>query len=232
MFWRLTCPDTQPGVNTESRPEYEDVTCPAKEGHSRNGRRLSHPAIVLSPARAVRDFTWVWGSETLISQRVLDLFEKHRITGFQAKPVKTVYPRGIKATPPTMFELVLTGWGGVAAPAAGVTLSDWCPACGLTEYHIARPGLLINPATWDGSDLFMVWPLPKFIFATERLANILRQEKISGVNLIPASKVTMQTGIAAPGPLTRWMSEDRARELSKQFGNQGAGLVWKPVSAN
>lgn len=232
MFWHLTCPDTQPGVGTESRPEYEEVRCSAKEGHSRNGRQLTHPAIVLAPVRAVRDFTYVWGSETLISRRVLNLFEAHRITGFEAKPVKTVYPKRIKGTPPPMYELVLTGWGGVAAPAAGVTLSDWCPACGHAQYRIARPGSLINPATWDGSDLFMVWPLPKYIFASNRVANILRQEKVTGIDLIPASEISMFWPIASPGPLTRWMPKDRARELSKQFGNRGTDLVWRPASAD
>jgi hypothetical protein len=39
---------------------------------------------------------------------------------------------------------------------------------------------LIDPAAWDGSDLFIVWPLPLFRFAGERLANILREEKLPG----------------------------------------------------
>jgi hypothetical protein len=34
------------------------------------------------------------------------------------------------------------------------------------------------------SDLFIVWPLPKFLFASDRLAGILRQERVSGLDII------------------------------------------------
>lgn len=146
-------------------------------------------------------------------------FQKHRVTGFDVRPAKTAYPKGIKARPPELFELVVTGWGGWGAPAAGVTLAWSCSACGDKDYRIAEPSRLIDPAAWDGSDLFIVWPLPNFRFASSRLAGILRSEKILGVQLIPASKITVKRGAkVSPGPIAYSMPEERARELSRRFG--------------
>jgi hypothetical protein len=107
----------------------------------------------------------------------------------------------------------------LAAPAAGVTLACSCSACGAKDYLIAEPSRLINPAAWDGSDLFIVWPLPGYRFASNRLATILRQEKISGVELIPARKIPLERGDKlGPGSIKYCMPEDRARELSRRFG--------------
>jgi hypothetical protein len=94
-----------------------------------------------------------------------------------------------------------------------------CPACGDTIYAIAEPSRLIDPATWDGSDFFIVWPLPGYRFASDRLANILRQEKVSGVELVPAPKLPTERGAhVGPATLTSCMPKDRARELSQRFG--------------
>jgi hypothetical protein len=94
-----------------------------------------------------------------------------------------------------------------------------CPACGDKIYTIAEPSRLIDPAAWDGSDLFIVWPLPGYRFASDRLATILRQEKVSGVELVPAPKLPTERGArVAPATLTACMPKDRARELSQRFG--------------
>jgi hypothetical protein len=65
----------------------------------------------------------------------------------------------------------------------------------------------------------MVWPLPRFRFASDRLANILRQEKVSGVKLIPAAEIRIERGgMLTPGQLTSHMPPERARELNERFG--------------
>jgi hypothetical protein len=67
--------------------------------------------------------------------------------------------------------------------------------------------------------LFIVWPLPGYRFASDRLATILRQEKVSGVELAPAPKLPTERGArVAPATLTACMPKDRARELSQRFG--------------
>jgi hypothetical protein len=217
LFWLLEAPD-QHLAEQASDTKFERIICPADPGHQRAGKRLGNLSVVLDPL-GVRDFTWTWLSDILISPKVLNLFKKYRVTGFEAARAKTAYPEGIKDPPPDLFELVVTGWGGWAAPAAGVTLACSCSACGDKDYLIAEPSRLIDAAAWDGSDLFIVWPLPGYRFASSRLANILRQEKISGVELIPAIKIPVERGAkVAPSSITYCMPEDRARELGRRFG--------------
>jgi hypothetical protein len=216
-FWLLRSPAAQQRVEKDGA-DYEPVICPAREGHRRIGKRIGELSIVVPPS-GVKDFTWVWGRELLISQRVLHLFDQHHVTGFEVKPAKVSFSTASKTQPPDLFELVVSGWGGLAAPAAGASLVESCPACGFKQYAIAEPSLLIDPAAWDGSDLFFVWPLPGYRFASDRLAGILRQEGVSGLELIPAAEIPMKRGgTASPGSLARLMRESRARELEQRFG--------------
>ena len=216
-FWLLEAPENQPRAEIRDA-EYEQITCPTHEGHRRAGKRLGDLSVIVHPLGA-RDFTWIWGGRALISRRVLNLFDKYGVTGFEAKPVRVFYREAIKPPAPEMFQLLVTGWGGLAAPAAGVSLIEWCPACRYKRYAIAEPSRLIDPAAWDGSDLFIVWPLPGLIFASDRLADILRQERVSGLKLIPAPMIWVKKGgTASPGSLMRRMPERRARELDQRFG--------------
>jgi hypothetical protein len=218
LFWLLQEPASQRLAEQAPDRDYETIICPADAGHQRPGKRITSLSVIVHPS-ALRDFTWTWLSDTLIYRKVVDLFKKYRVTGFEAVPIKTSYPKRIKAPPPELFELVVTGWAGWAAQAAGVSLTRSCPACGMKKYVIAEPRRLIDPAAWDGSDIFMVWPLPKFRFVSSRLAAILRQEKISGVELIPARQIPIERGTqVSPASITYWMPEERARELGQQFG--------------
>jgi hypothetical protein len=198
---------------------FERVICPMNKGHSRPGKRIGTLSVSGSPTVVKKDFVWVWGPEVLVSQRMLDIFDKHRVTGFEVKPVKVSHRRKNQGQPPELFELVVVGWGGVAAAAAGPKLKYWCPGCQHKIYTIAEPSRLIDPAQWDGSDLFMVWPLPHHCFVSDRLADILRRAQVSGAKLIPAPEIPMKRGgSASPGYLRYSMPEDRARELDERFG--------------
>jgi hypothetical protein len=213
----LEAPRTQPLVEDTPDKKIERITCAAHEGHKRGGKRLGELSVIAHP-NGIKDFTWTWLSDVLVSPRVVDLFERHRVTGFEVKNARVFYPETIKAAPPEMLELVVTGWGGFAAPAAGVTLMEWCPTCERKRFAIAEPSRLIDPAAWDGSDLFIVWPLPRYLFASDRLASILRQERVSGIELIPAAQIPLKRGArVGPGALTSYMPEHRARELERRF---------------
>jgi hypothetical protein len=69
------------------------------------------------------------------------------------------------------------------------------------------------------SDLFIIWPLPRYHFASDRLASILRAESITGVKLVPAAKFPFEPGnVASPGLLQMWMPASRARVLGDRLG--------------
>jgi hypothetical protein len=60
----------------------------------------------------------------------------------------------------------------------------------LDDYTIrCQPGPLIDPGQWDGSDFFTIWPLPKCIFVSARVTDVIRAECYQGVKLVPADEV-------------------------------------------
>lgn len=101
----------------------------------------------------------------------------------------------------------------------GLVIRDEEIIDGLRRENLPKEFQTVDASAWDGSDLFIVWPLPGYRFASSRLANILRQEKISGAELIPAIKIPVERGAkVAPASITYCMPEDRARELGRRFG--------------
>ena len=217
-FWYLDAPHLRGLAQETLETEYETIVCPADPLHRHGGRRLSALCVEVDPSH-IRDFTWTWGNDALVTPRVLNSFERNYVTGFEARPIKISYSKPVKTWPPDLFELAFTGWGGFAAPSAGVSLAKACPACGHKTYTIAEPGRLIDPTAWDGSDLFIVWPLPGYRFASDRLVDILRQERVAGVKAFRASTISMRRGgTASPGPLIGVMPEGRARELEQRYG--------------
>jgi hypothetical protein len=218
-FWLLDRPDDQPYAQWVDR-SYKRITCPEAPGSLWSGRGIGGSTVRVDP-RGLKGFTWTSDHVPLISRKMLQLFAEQAVTGFEAKPIKVLFPEDIELSPPPdLYQLVVTGWGGLAAPAAGMSLIRSCSVCGLRNYSIEDPSQLIDPAAWDGSDLFFVWPFPQYFFASDRLADILRREKVSGLELIPAPDIRLKKGETVGGPrfLSDYMAADRARELDQRFG--------------
>ncbi len=217
-FWLLESPHNQKLAILAGDTQFEKVICPANEGHRRPGRRLGDLSVTVDPS-GIKDFTWTWSSDVLLSERVLDVFLKHRVTGYEIKPTVISFPKRNTEKPPAMFELIITGWAGMASSAAGLSVVKSCSACNSMTYTIAGPSRLIDPAAWDGSDLFIVWPLPRYPFLSDRLAKILREERMTGVKLVKATDIPFEPGNqATPGRLRDWMSDSRARALGRPLG--------------
>lgn len=160
----------------------DKVVCPVSDGHQRGGKRLTNLSVALSGS-SVEDIVWTWYSECLVSDRVLELFRAGGFTGFDVKPVKVRFKRS-KDQPPKLWELVVTGSAGTAPPESGVKLLEHCSGCNLSYYSsCTNPSRLIDGSRWDGSDFFTVWPLGKYIFVTERVAQMIRAERLTGAAL-------------------------------------------------
>lgn len=223
-FWNLDPPDDE-----RKLAEWDDsvvlggpIYCSANPGHRRAGKRLTNLSVVL-PRRDVPDFVWTWKSECLVQDRVLTVFREHGITGFEVRPASAHFRVRTEADPPRLWELVVTGWGGVAPEASGVRLleSKSCSVCGHLVYSgFDDPSRLIDESQWDGSDIFIVWPLPRFIFVTERVADVIRSYKLTGVVLQRQEDLRVRNllGTLAPGRLSHHMPEARARELGEPLG--------------
>lgn len=154
----------------------------------------------------------------MISEKALRVLAQNGVTGFEVKAADVAFASRSMGTPPRLFELIVTGWGGIAAPASGLRTTLFCPSCRRRVYEVAQPSRIIDPSEWDGSDLFVVWPLPRFRFCTARVARILQENRLSGVDLIPAADIPLHSGSKlVPGPLTQHMPQARALEIAKRF---------------
>lgn len=205
----------------EGEVDFAQVTCPLNEFHMRPGARTCDLSIVL-PNKPVQDFVWTWMNECLIQDHVLGIFRSRGVTGFQVKPVRARFERPGHKPLPVLWELVVTGWGGMAAEASGIKLKTSCEGCGMLRYtDLSAHERLLDESQWDGSDVFMVWPLPKFRLVTARVADLIRERRFSGATLTPISKINSLFGSTpgfGPGRLSYWMPKERAKQLGAPLG--------------
>jgi hypothetical protein len=226
--------------------DWEGIKCPINnKGHQRAGKRIGRLRIDL-PSSNIPHFITTFLSDWIITNEVAKLFKKAGFTGYELKPVtvakihkyykekdivlRNAHPvllekviRDRKPKPvPKLWELLVRGWGGMAPPESGIKLIESCEGCGHLVYSTFKDASkLIDVSKWDGSDFFMVWPLPRFIFVTERVADLIKKNKLKGVKLIPVVQLSDEDnslGKLSPGRLSRWMPEKRAHLLGDPLG--------------
>ena len=219
-FWNLCSPESTRKLAewVHEEMDLESVVCPIEDGHQRAGKRLTDLSVTLS-GRTIDDFVWTWYSECLVQDRVLEVFRTCGLTGYDVKPVKARFKRRAGEEPPRLWELVTIGWAGMAPVDCGIGIKRHCNACGSTIYTgCSDTSKLISTSQWDGSDFFMVWPLPGHIFVTPRAVQAIQDNRLSGAILKPVEALDLASGTFSPGRLSYWMPEDRARELGGLLG--------------
>ena len=217
-FWLLEQATRRPARLDKTNLKVRHIHCPVNSEHTATSGRLSRLSIII-PTRYVGDFVWTWFSEVLVGPRARDFMRKHRLTGYSLNRAKAKFHNPDYGTPPPLWEFKTLGWGGIAARASGVKLAESCAECGLLEYSIPDPSRLIDPKRWDGSDFFMVWPLPLYMFLSDRAGTLLRQVKFKGISVIPAEELKLHSSdTVAPGRLSHHMPLGRAKELGSALG--------------
>lgn len=220
-FRNLHSPDSTKKLAewVDDEMDMETVICPVNDGHQRAGKRLTDLSIVL-PGRTVEDFVWTWYSECLLQDHVLKLFQTKGLTGFEVKPVKARFKKASGERVPKLWELIVTGWAGMASPKSGIKLHQRFDCCGHTNYSgLIHPEQIIEERQWDGSDFFMVWPLPKFIFVSGRVAQIIEDANLKGADLIALKDMRFEADhTLGGGRLSYWMPEQLARQLGEPLG--------------
>jgi hypothetical protein len=221
-FWFLSLPEkTEKLAEWDHDMDYEGtIRCPVNSGHQRPGPRRGNLSVVLPPGE-VHDFVWTSIGECLVQSEVLELFRSAGITGFEAQTVAARFRGEASKAVPKLVEIVVTGWAGKAPPESGVHLieAESCQACGLLVYSaFTNASVLIDANQWDGSDIFMVWPLPRYIFVTDRVANLIHEHELTGLLLRPLEELSPSADRLTPGRLSRWMPTPWARQLGEPLG--------------
>ncbi len=190
------------------------LVCPIDPAHKGSGKRLGDLQLII-PNTCLRDFVWTWYSECLIQESVLDQFRLKGFTGFLPRPVHLRWETPSDQVFPKLWEIQVTGWGGMASALSGVKRIDRCGVCGRQTYTAFKnPALLVERGQWDGSDFFMVWPMPRYIFISERVASFIKDQKMTGLEIIELDQMRVPRGFS-PGGLRNWLSDDFARKLGE-----------------
>ena len=218
--WRLQKTDCQrQQADWDDGMDLEQVVCPRFPGHQRGGKRTTDLKIVLRTTE-LHDFIWFdYSGECVIQDRVLQLLRAYHVTWFEVRPVNARF-EGSDASPPTLWEVVVTGWAGMAKPESGILLdaSASCLECGYLHYSgLSNPKELIDSRFWDGSDFFILWPVPRYIFATDRIIAIVQDNQLTGTCHIHVSELRRTEGFT-PGRLHYYMPQDRAETLGQPLG--------------
>lgn len=173
QFWKFSRSNsTKELADSDGNEIFDDpIYCEVDPGHRGAGRRRSNLSLIL-PSRNFKDVIWTWMSECLVGDRVLAMFAQEKLTGYQTRPACAKIPDGSRIL--GLHELVVTGWGGMSPPSSGIQLIEHCKSCGHKVYSTYRhPSLIFDQAKWDGSDFFMVWPLPRYIFVSDRVRQLV-----------------------------------------------------------
>jgi hypothetical protein len=197
----------------------EEVECSTHPEHKRSGRRIGDLRILL-PNPPIPDFLWTWYHELLIQDHVVALLQNAGFTGYELRPVVARFKRQRNVIPPRLWEIVVTGWGGIAPPESGVRLLDKCDVCGYSSFTQATSRWPIPGPEWDGSDFFRIWPYPLFILVTDRVAQFMMSNQLGGARCIhPANRmVNASGGTLSPGSVRKYLAPDHAVAFVRKYG--------------
>ena len=107
----------------------------------------------------------------------------------------------------------------MASPESGIRVIKECPYCKRRVYSgFTNPDRIFSPEAWDGSDFFIIWPMPKYTFVTRRAAEFLRRSDYSGVRVKAIDKFPKSiAGGYSPGHLDDWFEGEKLARIKKEF---------------
>src|SRR5258707_1997520 len=132
---------------------FETKLCALNPKHASRSRRCD-PLEVIAPVEPHYDFQWTPFGEPLVTPQVRQAFERAELTGLSFIPVRTQTTLG-DSFYQELYEMRVTGWGGVAPAESGLRIVEECLCCKRRVFKGCRSSArFFDLAQWDGSDLF------------------------------------------------------------------------------
>lgn len=179
--------------------EIETTLCDRDPRHAKRQKRGA-TLKVIAPLAPLYDFEWTVYNEAIVGPEIVELFEKENVTGVKFRRVIPYLTTGDQFSR-EMYEMYVVGDGGNAPESSGIRPIEICPHCGFcifTGYQNTND--VFNIDEWDGSDIFTIWPLPRFIVASDSVIELLDRESITGVAAVSLSKLPVcLSGTLTPG---------------------------------
>lgn len=162
------------------------------------------------------DCLWTWDRLCLLDSGVVQELMEMGMRGIITHEVHSVEDR------PHSRQYMLIrpgGWGGMASRDSGVRLAKFHECCGHRHYSPVKDWeKLIDPAQWDGSDVFMVWPMPRFIFMSPRMKDALSSMRLTGFEILPVEECRFGHSGFSPGILSHYMPAEQACRIGEPLG--------------
>jgi hypothetical protein len=154
-----------------------------------------------------------------IHEGLWDDFKAQGFTGYRTQPAEVRFKDGSISS--DYREFTVTGWAGIATAESGVTVKKSCPVCHWKTYSgITNYERLIDWGQWTGDDFFVVWPLPRFILITERVAQWLLNHEVKSYVLRSLDDFDHPSGKSgfSVARLSNFMPEDLAIMYGRSLG--------------
>jgi len=188
-------PDPSPGL------------CP-ECGTSRQ-KRVPPLILVWQPdSDQIGDFVWPgMDDEVVVTDRVQRVL-RERFRGFEFQPIamwqdpklkrpqritKRTKPRvWLPYEGPPLWDLWVTAWCHLDLERSDETLEKECSTCGKKFYKgpsFEERHLVVDPVSWDGSDIFRIYEYSRWIFCTERVKEFIKQADFSNVSFLEDGEI-------------------------------------------
>lgn len=187
--------------------------CRRRPEHAIRSRWI-RPLKLTGLIEPMTDFEWTVYGDVIVSSDVAESLRKAKFSGVEFLPTEfytsTETPFGRESA-----ELRVNGWGGGAPAESGIHEIERCPYCERSVFSdYTHPEKLFNIEGWDGSDFFLIWPLPRYVMVTARVRDFILDSKYTGVCLKKLGDLPRgPTGTLTPGNLRDWFDKDRVRTI-------------------
>ncbi len=167
--------------------------------------RWTRPLKVIGPVQPMTDFEWTVYGDIIVNRKIAEAFRKAGFSGVAFLSAEfytsTETPFGRES-----LEFHVNGWGGQAPVDSGIRVMEECPYCKRQVFsECTHPERLFDLEAWDGSDVFLIWPLPRFVMITGRVRDFILDSKFTGVRLRNLRELPHDiSGTLTPGNLLDW----------------------------
>jgi hypothetical protein len=212
-YFELHGPDSQHLSATDTVEDANETRlCRATSGYSQH-RSLRRVADLFLEVKHTRRDQWIISAffeGMVMHTRLLEEFERRGFTGYRLRPATVRFRDGSLSH--EYSQIVVSGWAGVAPPESGIELIEACGDCGYKRYSpLQHPEHLIDWSQWTGDDFFIVWPLPKYMMITRRVADVLAELKVKSYCLKDPRVSQQQYSFGyTVGALSDYVPEDLA----------------------
>lgn len=217
MIWLLRSnPETKSDLwVTSNNHQYIDIRCSIDSEHFHTTRTYVSPTFRL-PLDDASDFHFgdalrvAEFGEFLVSGRLASVLVSAGLTGVSTAAAKIMFPNGGENW--DYSELRVTALAHIATPAAGCEIEWRCRGCNLREY---RPGLRIDLAAAEArptTDFFVVWPLARYVFCSDRAKALLERFDIPAIRFVDPATLAEPLEFFGDAEIPPYFSPaDRAR---------------------